>query len=331
MSGPTILLTGEEIRTLLTPEDCIVAVERAFLRLAQGGGSAPPALGVPVREGGFHLKAAVLEDERTWFAAKVNGNFPGNRARHGLPTIQGVIVLADAADGRVLALMDSMEITRQRTGAATAVAAKYLARADSGVATLFGCGVQGSIQLECLSRRLPLTTVFAGDPDAAAAARVAAWASTTFGIEARPVGMAEALDCTARSDVIVTCTPSNSAFLGLEHVRPGTFIAAVGADDARKQELEPALLAAGTLVVDVLEQCAAIGDLHHALEAGAMRREDVHAELKDVVSGARPGRTRADEITIFDSTGTAIEDVAAAAMVYQRALAAGRGAPIQLA
>jgi alanine dehydrogenase len=119
--------------------------------------------------------------------------------------------------------------------------------------------------------------------------------------------------------------------VGLEHVRPGTFIAAVGADDARKQELEPALLAAGTLVVDVLEQCAEIGDLHHALEAGAMRRDDVHADLAEVVARTKVGRSRADEITIFDSTGTAIEDVAAAAMVYQRALAAGRGVSIALA
>jgi ornithine cyclodeaminase/alanine dehydrogenase-like protein (mu-crystallin family) len=90
-------------------------------------------------------------------------------------------------------------------------------------------------------------------------------------------------------------------------------------------------MAVATVVADVLEQCAMIGDLHHALAAGAMRREDVHAELKDVVSGARPGRTRADEITIFDSTGTAIEDVAAAAMVYERALAAGRGLSVELA
>src|SRR6185369_17251794 len=103
------------------------------------------------------------------------------------------------------------------------------------------------------------------------------------------------------------------------------------ADDSRKQELEPGLMASSTVVADVLEQCAMIGDLHHALEAGSMRREDVHAELKDVVSGARPGRTRPEEITIFDSTGTAIEDVAAAAIVYERALAAGRGVPVALA
>lgn len=331
MSGETIVLTGEEIRTFLTPGDCIAAVEAAFRRLAEGAGSAPPALGVPVGQGGFHVKAAVLTAEHSYFAAKVNGNFPGNRARHGLPTIQGVVVLADATNGRVLALMDSMEITRQRTGAATAVAAKHLARADSEVCTLFGCGLQGPIQLECLARVLPLRRAFVCDVDRGAAERLAGWAFRSLGIEARPVNADEALERARASDVIVTCTPSQSAFLGTAHVRPGTFVAGVGADDARKHELEPALLAGNLVVVDALDQCAAIGDLHHAIVAGAMGRGDVHAELAEVVSGAKAGRSRPDEITIFDSTGTAIEDIAAAAMVYERAMASGAGTRIHLA
>ena len=111
---------------------------------------------------------------------------------------------------------------------------------------------------------------------------------------------------------------------------PGTFIAAVGADNHGKQELEPGLVASSTLVVDVLEQCAEIGELQHALAAGLMTREQVHAELADVVSGGRPGRTRADEITIFDSSGTALQDVAAAIVVYERALATGRGTTVNL-
>jgi alanine dehydrogenase len=114
-------------------------------------------------------------------------------------------------------------------------------------------------------------------------------------------------------------------------VRPGTFVAGVGADDVSKSELEPALLAASTVVVDVLAQCAAIGDLHHAILAGVMDEGEVHAELAEVVSGKKRGRSGADEVTVFDSTGTAIEDAAAAAMAYERALASGRGIPIHLA
>ena len=116
-----------------------------------------------------------------------------------------------------------------------------------------------------------------------------------------------------------------------EHVRAGTFVAAVGADNPFKQELDPGLMSASKVVVDVLEQCASIGDLHHAILAGVMNKSDVHAELGAIVAGRTPGRTSDEEITIFDSTGTALQDVAAAAIVYQRALGAGVGHRLDLA
>jgi ornithine cyclodeaminase/alanine dehydrogenase-like protein (mu-crystallin family) len=114
-------------------------------------------------------------------------------------------------------------------------------------------------------------------------------------------------------------------------VRPGAFVAAVGADNPLKQELDPGLMASGKIVVDILEQCAAIGDLHHALEAGAVTEADVYAELGEIVAGRKPGRTSEEEIVIFDSTGTALQDVAAAAVVYERALRAGVGVRLTLA
>jgi alanine dehydrogenase len=131
--------------------------------------------------------------------------------------------------------------------------------------------------------------------------------------------------------VWVTCTPAQRWFLGREHVAPGAFVAAVGADNPLKQEIEPELLASSAVVVDVLEQCAAFGDLHHAIASGLMRREDVRAELADVVSGRKPGRLSPDEILVFDSTGTALQDVAAAALTYERALASGIGLTVRLA
>jgi ornithine cyclodeaminase/alanine dehydrogenase-like protein (mu-crystallin family) len=137
-------------------------------------------------------------------------------------------------------------------------------------------------------------------------------------------------DAVRGSEVCVTCTPSRHAFLMKDHVAPGTFVAAVGADHPDKQELDPQLLSSATVVVDVLDQCASSGDLHHALDAGAMRREDVHAELAEVVVGRRRGRRSRDEITVFDSTGTALEDVAAAIAVYERALTAGVGLAVAL-
>ena len=134
----------------------------------------------------------------------------------------------------------------------------------------------------------------------------------------------------AQSDVVITCTTSREPLLTAADVPEGCFVAGVGADSDTKHELAPDLLVHGTLVVDVLEQCARIGDLHHALDAGAMTRDDVHAELAEVVVGRQPGRRSATEITVFDSTGTALQDVASALVVYERALAEGRGTVVQL-
>jgi alanine dehydrogenase len=323
--APTIILHSDEIRALVSPADCIAAVEAAFREHGRGEGPAPAVLGIRTAQGGFHVKAAVLRIGRLYFAAKLNANFPANPARYGWPTIQGVVALADGENGRLLALMDSGEITRLRTGAATAVAARHLARPDSAVLTVFGCGRQSLAQVECLSRVLPLRRMHAFDRDAARAEELARAGAESLGLEAGAVAEADAFECARESDVVVTCTPARRAFLGRSHIGPGTFVAAVGADDADKQEIEPALLAASTVVADVLAQCAVIGDLHHAIDAGVMRVEDVHAELADVVTGRKPGRTRRDEIVVFDSTGTALEDVAAAALVYERAVAGGRG------
>ena len=319
-----LLLNGAQVRELLPPDDCIAAVEAAFLRSAPPGVPAG-VLGIPVQEGGFHVKAAVLQLERHYFAAKLNGNFPGNPAHSGLPTIQGIVALCDADNGCVLAVMDSIAITALRTGAATAVAAKYLARTDSSSLLLFGCGRQARSQLRCLCQVLPLARAWLHDSNPRAAEELTRWARADLQLDARPVDRDEAMRRARECDVIVTCTPSRVPFLRPSDVRPGSFVAAVGADDRGKQELEPELLARSTLVADVLQQCAEIGELHHALDAGVLTRADVHAELGDLVAGRKPGRSNANEITVFDSTGTALEDVAAAALCFERAVSRGRG------
>src|SRR5215216_1201494 len=159
----TLLLKRQDVVALLGIDECIAAVERAFKLQGEGKAAAPGVLGLHARDGGFHIKAGLLELDRTYFAAKANANFPENVKRFGLPLIQGVIVLCDGENGYPLAVMDSIEITIQRTGAATAVAAKYLARPDSKTATIAGCGNQGRISLQALARVLPLEKVFAYD------------------------------------------------------------------------------------------------------------------------------------------------------------------------
>jgi len=133
-------------------DSCIVAVEAAFRAQADGTTLPAGALGTHATDGGFHVKAAGLTRERAYYVAKVNANFPGNQSRHGLPTVQGVVALFDATDGRLLALMDSMEITTLRTAAATAVAAKSLARTDARTLAILGCGIQGRSHLRALAR-----------------------------------------------------------------------------------------------------------------------------------------------------------------------------------
>lgn len=324
------LLSAAEVFELLDPLSCIDAVERAFRLLGEGRARAPAVCGLHVESGTFHVKAAVLDDDGGggWFVAKVNANFPGNPRQRGLPTIQGALLLMDAASGEPRALMDSGALTALRTAAATAVAVRWLARADSATVTLAGCGVQGRAHLRFLAAAMPkLRLVRLYDPDAAAL-RGALDAAAVLGI------VAEAFDdlaaaCLA-SDVCITCTPSQRPILDAGEVSPGALVAGVGADNESKHELAPALLARATVIADVTAQCERMGDLHHAIAAGAMRREDVRAELGEVIAGRKPGRTADDDVIVFDSTGMALQDVAAAVVVYERAVAAGRGMAVEL-
>lgn len=268
----TLLLTRRDVADLLTIDDCISAVENAFRLLGRGEVPRPAIAGVHGNGGAFHIKAAIAGDR---FAAKMNSNFFDAK-----PRIKGVIIVCDANDGRVLAVMDSIEITILRTGAATAVAAKYLARKDAKTALIFGCGNQGKIQARALRRVRKLDRIFAFDSNRDVAADFA-----------EEIG-AEVVPAPVWADIMVT-------------------------------------MASSRVVTDVTEQCRTIGDLHHAIDAGAMRAEDVYAELSEIVAGKKRGRERDDDVIIFDSTGMALQDVAAAAIVYERALAAGRGTPFE--
>ena len=319
----TLMLTRADVERLLTPDACIAAVEDAFRQLADGTAPSPGILGMHGGEGSFHVKAGFLALDRPYFAAKLNANFPQNAALHGLPTIQGAVILSDASNGAPLAIMDSMSITALRTAAATAVAAKYLARRDCDTALICGCGGQAAAQLRALLRVRKPRRILAYDQDAGRAAAFAASLAKELSIPTEAAqGLAAAV---GSSDIVITCTTASRFFVTQEMVRPGTFIAAVGADHEQKQEIEPRLLAAAKLVTDLTDQACQIGDLHHAIAAGVMSRDAVHAELGEVITGRKPGRAGDDETIVFDSTGTGIQDVAASIAAYRRALEAGAG------
>ena len=323
----TLLLTRSDVAELLDLDTCISAVEAAF-RLHGQGDAHTGVLGIPVPGGGFHIKAGMMRLSRPYFVAKTNANFPNNPAQHGLPTIQGVVLLADAERGTPLALLDSMEITTLRTGAATAVAAKYLAPERASTVGLIGCGVQGWVQLRAVAKVRPIRSARVFDRDRQHAEALARGLASELGIT---IDVVKDPGSAARgSEIVVTCTSSHQPILDVADVDPRTFVAAVGADHPEKHEIAPALLAASRVVVDIVDQAATLGDLHHAIAAGVMTRGDV-IELGQIVAGKVELPPPGARVTVFDSTGMALQDVAAAAAVFERAVAAGRGTPVHLA
>ena len=328
-AGDTLLLSRDDVAALLTLEDCMDAVENAFSAAARGLIGPPAALGFPATDGGFHIKAAALAGKAAYFAAKLNGNFFMNRTRHGLPNIQGLILLCDGNTGTPLAVLDSIEVTILRTGAATGVAARHLALKEARVLAVCGCGNQGSVSIRAIVAVRQIEHIRLWDIDPAAAERLGREIKERTACQ---VTLASSPAEAARgSEVIVTCTPSKTAFLRLEDVRTGAFIAAVGADNEEKQEIDPGLMKAARIVADRIEQCATFGDLHHAIKAGAVSKADVHAEIGEVIAGMKTGRESEEQVIVFDSTGTALQDVAAAAVVYEKALASGRGSRFRFA
>ena len=322
----TLVLTRSDVEALLTPDDCRVAVEDAFRAYGTSEVVPPAVLSMRSINGGFHIKAGLLRRGQHYFAAKVNGNFGSNAAR-GLARIQGVVVLSDGDTGAPLALLDSISITTLRTAAATALAAQYLAKQDASVATICGCGLQGRAQLEALVRVRPIRDVFVFDVDRERAHRFAT--DVTEDLRVAAVAVSDLRAASQASDIVVTCTPSAQPFLFEGYLSAGAFVAAVGADSEDKQELDAALLASAKVITDLTAQCAVIGDLHHAIEA-RLSLDHVHAELGEIVANRKRGRRSSEEIVVFDSTGTALQDVAASAAVYEQALVTGRGTLVAL-
>ena len=322
-----LVLGAEDVRAALPLVECIEALEAAFCEPAAAAVQSFVG-GATAADGKYHVKAALTSGDRPVFVAKINANFPLNPERHGLPTIQGIAALFDATDGRVLALLDSIALTIIRTAAATGLAARHLSRPDATTLALIGCGAQARAQIDAVCLVRPISRIHLYDTRGAAA-DVLGGELRTAGYDAVPArDLASAL---GGADVVVTCTSSTSAFLSEDHVRPGAFIAAVGADSHDKHEIAPSLVARSVVIVDDLEQCAAIGDLHHALASGFVDRAHVAGSLPDVVRAPeqfawRPGRT-----TLFDSTGIPIEDAVGALRAYDHARRTGRGRFVSLA
>lgn len=317
-------LSESDVRALASVKDALPLVEAAFAAVSRGEAQMPPKVYLDFAEFGGDLRAMpaylpASSGRKPYAGVKVVNSHPGNPAK-GLPTVAAVFVLNDPATGMPLAIMAAGALTDLRTGAAGGVAAKHMARKDSRTLGLVGCGRQGAAQLEAILSLFPIEAVRAAGKDLDEARRFCA--ARAGGKVLFTPGDA-AFACGA--DIVVTTTPARAPVVKAEWIRPGTHINAIGADAPGKQELESGVLAAARVVVDRKEQAFHSGEVNVPLSTGALRPEHVAGELGDVVAGKVPGRTSPSEVTVFDSTGLAVQDVAVAAAVYEKAVAAGRG------
>jgi alanine dehydrogenase len=325
--GEIVLLSGSDLRRLLDPKMVIVALREAYAALADNPGDQGRSVGFMIEGGSIHVKSGLLPGSHLAFASKVNVNLPDNRTLRQLPTIQGVVVVSDARDGRPLAIMESISLTGIRTAATAALAAGYGARKDSRRLAIVGCGAQAAYQLEALRAVFSIETVRVFDVDTARAEAFA----RTHATEICAVTPARTVrDATQDADICITCTTSKSPVLTDDLDLTGCFVAAVGADNPDKQEIAPALMKRARVLVDDIEACAAGGDLNHALRAGAMSKDQVHAGLAELAAGRKRGRMRKDELVIFDSSGSGVQDVAAAWVAYREARRTGIGGRFDL-
>jgi len=323
-----LVLTRADLERVLEPAAVIIAVESAFREAAAGRAPALPRAVLPMAKGGVFLGMISALPRAHALGAKLVSVVEANRKR-GLPTLHASYVLSDPETGAPLAFMEAGFLTAIRTGAASAVAAKYLARPDSRRVACFGAGVQAEFQLRCLKAVLPVESIAVVGRDPARAQAFAERMRSALGVS---VEVTRDRRAAVREADVVTCatTSSRPVFTGRD-LRPGTHVDAVGAFRPATREVDTETVKRSRVVVDTYHGAwAEAGDLLIPIKAGAIARRHVRAELAEVVARKKPGRTRPDEITLFKSVGWAPEDAASARLAYDRAMARGIGTEVTL-
>ncbi|MBI3324342.1 MAG: ornithine cyclodeaminase family protein [Candidatus Omnitrophica bacterium] len=310
----TLILTQRDIERLIDVKAAMRVIAEAFKAHARGEAAMPPKLYLQVRDGDFRAMPAWLARPSAAGLKWVNVH-PHNRLK-GLPTVMGVLLLNDPRTGFPLAVMDGLSITRIRT-AAGGVAAFALARRNSRVAALIGCGAQAWPQLEALAARFRLAEVRVWGYRPGEAERFCR--SYRRRLTARLVAVSSVEAGVTDADLIVTITPSRRPLVMGAWVAPGAHINAIGADAPGKQELDPALLREAVIFVDDPEQAIHGGEINVPIAQGLLSRAAIRGTVGEVLLGRAPGRTAPTQLTVFDSTGLALHDVALAAALYQRA------------
>lgn len=320
-----LILTEQDARALVGVEDAIAAVEQTFAAMANGQARNYPVVRELVghQDAVFGVKTGA-DTGLPLLGLKAGGYWPHN-AKRGLGNHQSSTVLFDPETGRASAVVSANYLTGIRTGAASAIATKHLARPDASVLGLIGAGVQSLYQLQATLAVRPIRRVLAWDPSAdnlQAFGRGVAELGLEFEAQPGP------LEVAGQADVLITVTPSQRALVERGWVRAGTHINAMGADTRGKQELAADLVANACVFVDEPEQAVSIGECQHAFAAGLLRLSDLRGTLGEVVAGQRPGRRSPGEITLFDGTGVALQDLAVAQLAVRLAGERGIGARV---
>jgi len=324
-----LLLTRQDVEAVLTMEDAIDAVEEAFRQHQLGTAQLP--LRTPIRvpeHNGLVLFMPAYIGGMDALGMKLVTVYPENPTRYNLPTILATILLSDPRTGDLLAIMDGTFLTAMRTGAVSGVATRYLARPDSKVVGLFGAGVQARTQLMAICTVRPIAEARVYDTNPDAARRFCDEMAPRLGITVRPV--TNPREAVEGCDVIVAATTSKTPLFDGAWLRPGTHLNGVGSHTPDAREFDSDTIRRSKVVVDLREAALAeAGDLIIPIQAGEITAEHIYAALGEIVTG-KPGRTSAEEITLFKSVGLAIQDVSTAARVYQLAREKGIGREISL-
>ena len=305
---PTLILDKKTVQNMLNMAAVIKAVEQAFLDWTEGKGTMPSKAYLVLEEGDFRAMPAALPGAA---GVKWVSVHPKNPAR-GLPTVMAVLIYNDPETGYPLAVMDATDITAFRTGATAAIASKYMARQDSHTIGVIGAGRQAYTQIMAHAELFDLQLVRIFDVVPASAERLAK-SLPQFKTQIAKI------EDVAASDILCTVTPARAPVLKKAYVRPGTHINAIGADAEGKEELEPSVLKGAVVVVDDLRQASKSGEINVPISKGLYSPSEVYSTLGEIIAGYKPGRTDPNAVTIFDSTGVAIEDIAIARLLYEQA------------
>jgi len=329
-----LLLTEKEIKPLLLMSEVMEAVENAFKEKALGYAQMPPKIYLTYDKYNGDLRAMPSYLERLGVSAvKVVNSHPDNPKKFKLPTVMATIVLVDPENGAPLAIMSGNWITAMRTGAAGGIAAKYLARKDSKVIGLVGAGTQAKTQLMALLslyERLEEVRVWSRSEDQDRRKEYVSEMEPLCRGKTVISPVESVKDAVVDADIIVTTTPSRKPLVSDEWISEGTHITCIGADAPGKEELDPSILLRAKIYVDDWEQGSHSGEINVPLAKGIITEENVQGELGEVVAGLKTGRTSAEEITVFTSTGLAIQDAVTANLVYEKALADNIGQWIEM-